>query len=77
MKLLLILLLATGCSVKSAIKDQVELKDECLMLKPELDALGSKKLPSVVQAKVKDCEDHGFYPKDKVKLYRPEIEGDL
>ena len=52
---------------KEDVKELNNLKVECENLSLDLESLGAKKWTKVIDAKVKECKDHGFWPKKKRK----------
>ena len=54
------------CSVKKELKALQDLKAECENLEVELGGLGAEKLTPVIDKKVSQCTEHGFWLK-KVK----------
>jgi hypothetical protein len=72
MKYLIILLfIVAGCSLKPKVKEEVKtlgmLKTECDNLQVELEALQAKKFTKVIDDKIKQCKDHGFWQKPQRK----------
>ena len=69
--ILLFLMFAVGCSLKPKVKEEVKtlqsLKTECDNLQIELESLGAKKWTKVIDNKVKQCKDHGFWQRKKRK----------
>lgn len=55
-------------NVKEEVKGLSQLKTECDNLQVELDSLGAKKWTKVIDAKVKECKDHGFWEFKKRKI---------
>lgn len=53
---------------KEDLQDLNKLKTECENLQVDLDSLGAKKWTKVIDAKVKECKDHGFWEFKKRKI---------
>ena len=62
--------LGATCSknVKKEVKSLQQLKTECDNLQIELESLGAKKWTKVIDGKVKQCKDHGFWQRKKRKI---------
>ena len=76
----ILLLFIVGCSLKPKVKEEViglqNLKTECDNLQIELESLGAKKWTKVIDNKVKQCKDHGFWRrKDFKKAVKDFTEG--
>lgn len=60
-----------GCTLKPKVKEEVKslqtLKTECDNLQVELESLQAKKFTKVIDEKIKQCKDHGFWEFKKSK----------
>lgn len=67
-----VMISAFACSLKPKVKEEVKslstLKTECDNLQIELESLGAKKWTKVIDDKVKQCKDHGFWEEKKRKM---------
>lgn len=66
---------ASCLSVKEEVKGLQSLKTQCENLQIELDSLGAKKWTKVIDEKVKECKDHGFWEPEKRKPIKTYMEG--
>lgn len=70
-----ILIMGASCSVKEEVKTLQVLKTDCENLQLELDSLGAKKWTKVINEKVKQCKDHGFWERKKRQPIKTYMEG--
>lgn len=78
--ILLIFFIVCGCAmmkpkVKEEVKGLQNLKTECDNLQIELESIGAKKWTKIIDDKVKQCKDHGFWQiqKPKVKSFTEDL----
>lgn len=67
------LVLLVGCSVKQELNGLQELKQECGDLELELASLKASKWTEVIDKKVSQCNEHGFWS-GKLERQRDERE---
>lgn len=79
--IVIIAMLIGGCvafkpKVKEEVKGLQNLKTECDNLQLELETLGAKKWTKIIDTKVKQCKDHGFWskPKRRINTYTEGLE---
>lgn len=62
--------LGATCSkqVKEEVKGLQSLKTECDNLQIELESLQAKKFTKVIDEKIKQCSDHGFWERKRPKI---------